>query len=157
MRRLLALIFSGFLASGCGGGFETRSAGLDFGTDVAALQPFGVAVRCRPRDSSCTDRALQMLEPMLLRLGDPYAGPGVSDSSGSPTDGSLLLVFHRDPAVRWQSTDGAGMTRRVAVDIGPYLLGIGEAYAIVDSDAPLRFVLPHAAADELISSLYLRP
>lgn len=144
------------LALACGSTFETRSAGIDYVTDVGALRPFDLVPRCRPGDSSCSDRALQLAEPILRSLGDPYDGPGIADTSGSPADGSLPLVFHRDPAVQWTSPTGAGLTNRFAIDVGPYLLGSGVPFAVVDSsDGTIRFSLISRVADELISALYL--
>jgi len=158
MRRSLAVTLLSLLLAACGGGLETRFGGIDYATDVTALHPFGVAVRCRPGESSCTDRAVQMLEPMLLSLGEPYTGPGVEDTSGSPVDGSLLLVFHRDPAVPWQSAEGTGMTKRVAVDAGSLLSGTGQAYVVLDAeDGTHRFRLSREIADALIATLYVRP
>lgn len=155
MRRSLALALWSLLLVACGGGFETRSGGIDYATDITALEPFGVAIRCQPGESSCSDHAVQMLEPMLQSLGERYAGPGVDDTSGSPVDGSLLLVFHRDPAVPWRSAEGAGLTKRVAIDVGFLLRGTGQAYVVVDTeDRTLRFTLSKAIADALIATLY---
>ena len=83
----------------------------------------------------------------------------VTDTSGAPADGSLLLVFHRDPAIPWAAANASGRTLRMAVDLGAYVLGAGPAYAVVDdaSGDTSRYLLPNAAADELIKTLYLRP
>lgn len=80
-------------------------------------------------------------------------------ASGSPVDGSLLLVFHRDPAVAWRSTAGsAGWTKRVVVDLGRFVNQTGAAYGVADTeDQALRFILEDAMADALAEALYLRP
>ena len=157
--RVLALSVACLWIGACGGTFETRSGGVDFSSDVAALQPFDVGLRCRPGVSTCTDQVSALLEPMLVMLGPAYDGPGVEDASGSPVGGSLLLVFHRDPAVPWRSSDATGgSTKRVAVDLGRFVLGTGAAYVVLESDdQALRFSLPDAMAEGLLSALYLRP
>ena len=68
-------------------------------------------------------------------------------------------VFHRDPAVPWRSSDAAeGSTKRVAVDLGRFVLGTGAAYVVLESgDQVLRFSLPDAMAEGLLTALYLRP
>lgn len=154
--RHLVFLAACFFAVACGSAFETRSAGIDFATDAGALRPFDLVTRCRPGESSCSDHALQLAEPILRNLGDQYDGPGITDTSGSPAEGSLPLVFHRDPAVQWTSSTGTGQTKRFAIEVGPYLLGSGISFAVVDTDeGTLRFRLASQVADELISALYL--
>jgi hypothetical protein len=153
------LILLALFLTGCSGGFELRSSGLDYPSDAPALAPFGLALRCRPGVSDCADAALSMQPQLALSLLAPYEGEGIVDTSGSPVEGSLIIVFHRDPAIQWTGGDRGGETTRMAVDLGPYAAGRGPAYAVVDDadGGTLRYGLPDPVADALVEALYVRP
>lgn len=116
------------------------------------LVEYELVERCgQPGDSSCTDRALDIAERILVNLG----------AAQPPTDpqASLAVPFtiqvDRDPPWEWRASDGTGGQTAVAiVDLEPFLEGRGPALVRIGGDDP-GYAVPDELTRELIEALFL--
>ena len=91
------------------------------------LDQFGLTAKCQGEDSSCTDRAMEIAEGMLQRLGPPLP-PAPAPAAGAELVVPFTIQVDRDPPWEWRSTgsgtDGSSGTVGMAtIDVEPFLPG----------------------------------
>jgi hypothetical protein len=139
-----------FLLAGCFA-TSTTSSGISVpaGPD---LDRFDLRERCGGGDPSCTDRAQDLISPILQSLGPanpprPAPAPGVLP---------FTIQVDRDPPWDWRSSDGSvGTTSNVVIDLEALLAGNGDAVARIGGDDP-GYPIPAALAQQLIDALFIR-
>jgi hypothetical protein len=116
------------------------------------LVTYGLAERCgEPGDSSCTDRALDVAERMLVNLGPAQPPTEPPASIAMP----FTIQVDRDPAWTWRASDGSGGETAVAViDLEPFLESRGPALVRIAGDDP-GYAVPDELARELLDALFL--
>jgi hypothetical protein len=149
-RTSLALATIALLASACFAP-TTTSTGISIPGDPT-LGELGLRLRCvEPGDTSCTDRALEIAEAMLVRLGTALPPTDPDDPLRVP----FTIQVDRDPAWEWRSAGGpGGTTRMVAIDLEPFLAGRGDATARINGDDP-RFGVPAGLTTQLLDALFV--
>lgn len=141
----LAILLAGCFAT------STTSAGISVpaGSD---LDRFDLRERCGPRDSSCTDRALEIAGTILQSLGPanppaPLPAPGLMP---------FTIQVDRDPAWEWRSADGSGgSTANAVIDLDAFLSGDGDAVVRIGGDDP-GYPIPPALAQQLVDALFIQ-
>ena len=154
MTRQGALPFALVLALvGCGV-TSTSSSGISVPSG-ASLDEFELRDRCNPKDPTedCTDRALEIAEAMLQRLGQPQPPEDLRAAVAGP---HFDIQVDRDPPWDWRSADGStGTTPTATIDLVPCFVSGDGAIVRLDVDAP-GYVVPLDLTQRLVDALFVR-
>ena len=119
------------------------------------LGEFGLTPRCRGEDSSCTDRALEIAEETLQRLG-PALPPAEPPGAGAELIVPFTVQVDRDPPWEWRSSDeDGGSVAMATIDLEPYLAGRGDAIVRLGGDDP-GYPAPRELVELLVDALFVR-
>lgn len=151
MSRAAPAVLFAILLAGCG---ITSTSSSGIGHPVGpSLDEFGVRQRCAGEDSTCNDRALEIIRGLLGGLGPRVENPDAQGPMEGQPDGLLIVSASSDPPFEFLVADGtAGTTADVVVDLTPSIDGDGEPYVVMDAGA---FEIDPAAAAALLDALFV--
>lgn len=148
--RGLALAIAALL---CGCWATSLSSGGMAMPGQPTLGELGVAERCAPADPSCWEAAQELVEPILVNLGEAIDDPATDGPDAVPPGDRLIITFDSDPPFRWRSAVGGdGETTRAHIDLTDAVDG-GMAYAVVVEGR--AFVVDAELARRLLDVLFV--
>ena len=150
MRRAAAALLAVLLA-GCGIA-STSSSGLGYPAGPS-LEAFGLRERCGAEDSSCNERALDIIRELLRGLGPRAENPVAQGPMEGQPEGLLVVTASSDPQFGFRATDSSeGTTAEVVVDLTPSLDGDGSPYVVME---PGAFEIDPEGANALLDALFV--
>jgi hypothetical protein len=132
---------------------STSGSGLGYSAEPT-LEALGLRERCVGQDSSCSDRALEVIRQLLDGLGPRVNDPVAQQAAEGQPDGVFVITASSDPPFEFRTADGsAGTTLDVSVDVTPSLEGRGAAYVVMEAGA---FEIDPEGARALLDALFVR-
>jgi hypothetical protein len=149
--RAAAAIALAALLAGCG---ITSVSSSGIGHPVGpSLEELGLRQRCSGEDTTCNDRALEIIRELMRRLGPRAESPEAHPPRDGQPDGLLLVTASSDPPFDFRAVDSAeGTTAEVVVDLTPSLTGGGNAYVVME---PGAFEIGPEGAGALLDALFV--
>ena len=151
MRRALCVAVL-LVVAGC---WATTTSSSGLGHPVGpSLEEFGFRQRCGDEDSSCTDRALDVIRQLLEDLGDRVEDPLAQPLTEGQPPGILVITASSEPSFDFRTADGSvGQTLEVALDVTPTVNGENASYVVMPLGA---FEIDPDGAAALVDALFVR-
>lgn len=131
-------------------------ASLTYPASPTVTEHFGLVERCGRRPGECEDAARDLLQQLLNRLGQPYAGDGfVNTDIGAAHPAQLFVLATSTQGITFIAEGADGEASEVLVDATPVAQGEDHPYVVLVTERGIeRYGAEKELVEDLLEALY---